>query len=304
MNSIRIQIKKTEKIKAIINSLRIEEIIAILFFIPMGIISVMFFGAEEYPKGTLERFLITLAVGCFALIFFWKRPTHWLRDFLPFLLCIAIYTNLHDTVYFINPHDADPTLIKIDKFLLGNHLGLYLEPVISSWLTKWLSFNYSLYFIYPVTFGLILYFSKDKSKFRTFMLTVVLTFYIGYFIYLLVPAVGPKVYLKQYLTINLQTGQFEERLYNTFKIKASHRRDAFPSLHNAIALLVLLFSWKYQKYVFYIVLPFVLSLMFATVYLRHHYLIDVLAGWLLALIMFYYVPKNTKSKIIATEDAP
>jgi len=27
------------------------------------------------------------------------------RTILPFLLCIAVYTNLHDTVRFVNPHD-------------------------------------------------------------------------------------------------------------------------------------------------------------------------------------------------------
>jgi membrane-associated phospholipid phosphatase len=56
------------------------------------------------------------------------------------------------------------------------------------------------------------------------------------------------------------------------------KRDAFPSGHTGIALTVLYLSWRYDRRLFMLFLPCTLSLIFSTVYLRYHYVVDVLAG--------------------------
>jgi len=50
-----------------------------------------------------------------------KRPAlRALREVLPFVACILIYTNLHDTIGFVNPHDVDRYLAAIDQTLFGS----------------------------------------------------------------------------------------------------------------------------------------------------------------------------------------
>ena len=58
--------------------------------------------------------------------------------------------------------------------------------------------------------------------------------------------------------------------------------DAFPSGHTAIAIIVLAMAARYQRRLFYPLLVITVSLMISTVYLRYHYVIDVIAGVLLA----------------------
>jgi membrane-associated phospholipid phosphatase len=60
------------------------------------------------------------------------------------------------------------------------------------------------------------------------------------------------------------------------------KQDAFPSGHTAVVLLVLAYAWRSVRGLFWICLPLVVALILSTVYLRYHYVVDVLAGFLLA----------------------
>jgi membrane-associated phospholipid phosphatase len=57
--------------------------------------------------------------------------------------------------------------------------------------------------------------------------------------------------------------------------------DAFPSGHALIAMLVLVLSWRLHRRVFWWLLPFATGLILATMYLRYHYVVDVLAAAIL-----------------------
>src|SRR5207245_8291738 len=60
------------------------------------------------------------------------------------------------------------------------------------------------------------------------------------------------------------------------------QRAAFPSGHTAIAIVVLAMAARYQRRLLYPLLGMTVSLVVSTVYLRYHYVIDVIAGLLLA----------------------
>ena len=81
------------------------------------------------------------------------------------------------------------------------------------------------------------------------------------------------------------------------------KRDAFPSGHTAVTLVVLCLAYRFQKTLFWFFLPFVLALIAATVYLRYHYVIDVVAGIVLSVLTvfigekyFYYWEKKNVRK--------
>jgi len=59
---------------------------------------------------------------------------------------------------------------------------------------------------------------------------------------------------------------------------------AFPSMHAAYPLLVLLFLWERWKLAALVWLPVTLTIWFATVYLGHHYVVDVIGGALYAIV--------------------
>ena len=67
-----------------------------------------------------------------------------------------------------------------------------------------------------------------------------------------------------------------------FSLLPVDSRAAFPSLHTAASLVALVYAWRFARRWFYVLLPFVLGLWVSTIYLRHHYFVDLLAGWILA----------------------
>ena len=58
-------------------------------------------------------------------------------------------------------------------------------------------------------------------------------------------------------------------------------RDCFPSGHTELTLLVLYYARKFHRKTFWWLLPLGTGVIISTVYLRYHYVVDVVAGALL-----------------------
>lgn len=217
-----------------------------------------------------------------------------LRDFFPFFAVIILYESLNlpdgrDLIHMVNPVDLDFYLIKVDQLLFGVQASLLTQGFTSSFLTDFMWVAYSLHFLLPVVLGFVLYWDEYNSGFRNFILAIVLADCVGYVCYFIVPAVGPELNL-EYTTV-LSGGLATDFASATEEMLTSTHRNAFPSLHVALSAVVLLFAYKYSKKAFYLLLIPVISLWVSCVYLRQHYLIDIIAGWLLALACFHASPK-------------
>jgi membrane-associated phospholipid phosphatase len=68
-------------------------------------------------------------------------------------------------------------------------------------------------------------------------------------------------------------------------------RAAFPSLHAAVSLVMLAAAWRFVRAWFFVALPLVVGLWVSTIYLRHHYVVDLLAGFALAPVALVLAPR-------------
>jgi membrane-associated phospholipid phosphatase len=218
---------------------------------------------------------------------------NFLRETLPFAFCISIYTNMHDMVHLVNPNDVDAYLIAWDEYILGIQPALYLEQFITPNLTDLMYFSYGMFLIYVLFFPFMLYAKGDMTAFRETTVSIILTFYIGYIGYLIFPAVGPKFTLSHLFETSLTGSSVSDQIsfIMDYQISSFTRRDCFPSLHNGIILLILLFAFKYKRSFGLLFLPFAISLFISTLYLRYHYFVDMIAGYILAILMFLIGPK-------------
>ena len=243
--------------------LRIEEFLAIILFIPMIFFMIVFHDKEGFRESNIDRFLITglvffLFLGIIKLKDlkvlktsktgrFIKMILDFLRETLPFAFCISIYTNMHDMVHLVNPNDVDNKLIVLDDYILGFQPAIYLEQFITSELTDFMYFSYSSFLIYILVFTMYLYVSKNYHAFRETLVSVILTFYIGYVGYVIFPAVGPKFTMAHLFETSLSGSYITDRLsfLMDYQISEYTRRDCFPSLHNGVIFLILLFAFKH-----------------------------------------------------------
>lgn len=225
-------------------------------------------------------------------------PLRVLLDWLPAILCILVYENLHDLVRLMHAETFDRQLAELDAFIFGVQPTLWLQRYTTPWLTDLLSIAYASYFLTPAILGGLLYVSGRIAEFRTFMLVVIVTMYLGFLGYVLVPAVGPIHFLSDQYDSPAQLSGLvfhrgAEALMNAWR---PIHRDCFPSLHTAVSTLTSLWAWRTRRLhrlgpvVATIYLPLNAALWFSTVYLRYHWVVDLVAGWLLAVVVAWAIP--------------
>jgi membrane-associated phospholipid phosphatase len=264
---------------------RIEELGFFIFFF-LILLSFFNLSQENLNLWDLEKLVLFFTLLMTVLVISVSNPTlKIIRDWLPILFFLSIFLNLHSLIDFLNSNDYDQALIKVDQLIFGIQPSVWLEKFIWTPLTDFLSICYSLFYFYPLPLAVILYLRKGKYRdFRNYAISIILCFYLGFLGYILVPALGPRFTL-QYEQ-ELKGSFFSENLRCMLDQMELTKRDVFPSLHNALTLLVLLFAFKYEKKIFYPFLPLALGLFLSTIYLRYHYGIDVICGWILGLICF------------------
>lgn len=207
------------------------------------------------------------------------------RDWSPFLFFLLAYEAFRMRIWAILlPQDRDALLMMWDRALFGETPAILLQPLISPALTDLLTLAYLSHLILTPLLACIFYF-RDRHSFRQFLLTVLLAGFIGFVGYLTLPAVGPGLAFRQDFRIGL-SGHISESLLS-FVDTARAPRDVFPSLHVGMATIVLWYSRRIGKLWFAAILLIVLGNWFATLYLRYHYMVDVIAGWIVAAISIY-----------------
>ncbi len=109
---------------------------------------------------------------------------------------------------------------------------------------------------------------------------------VGITSYLLVPAVGPDKFFAQQFTRDLQ-GQTLSHGVDYIMKMARVGHDCFPSLHVGIPLLFAFYLRDYRRKLFIPALVYVAFMCCATIYLRYHYVIDVVAAFVYAPVAYY-----------------
>ena len=205
--------------------------------------------------------------------------------------CVIIipisYSIVGNIINGINPNIMDNLLINIDFFMFKVHPTVFLEKIIFPALTDYLQIIYSLYYFYPIVLGIAFYTKKKEMEFHKTIFGVVLCFYLSYIGYIIAPAIGPRFTLANLHNVPINTTPVTNFIQNLLNILEGKHYDCFPSGHTAVSLVVLYYAFKYEKKIFYIFLPLIISLIFSTVYLRYHYVIDIFAGLVLTFLTLF-----------------
>jgi membrane-associated phospholipid phosphatase len=158
---------------------------------------------------------------------------------------------------------------------LGRDPSKLCERILWAPLSEWLSGCYVFYGpLYPLVLG-SLFAKRDRAPFREAAFALSLVLAVGYVGYAMVPAVGPLFVEKFDRSIDLYyTGWIKAQLMDRTRVP----RDCFPSLHTAASLTLLWECRRHLPRLAWVLAPIVLSIPLACVYLRYHYVIDIVAG--------------------------
>jgi membrane-associated phospholipid phosphatase len=201
------------------------------------------------------------------------------------------FAQMYVLVPAIHPVDYDAALIAIDRMLFGCDATVWMHRFAHPVLTEILQVAYSSYYLLPFVLAIDLYRKQRMKAYKTVFLFVMLGFYLSYFGYVAVPAIGPRftqhdfartekeipgLLVTPYLRAYTNTG--ESIPLGTEYPAADVQRDVFPSGHTEITLLVMLLAFRYRARSRWFLGVIGSLLIIATVYLRYHYVIDVIGG--------------------------
>ena len=184
--------------------------------------------------------------------------------------------------------------------------------VASDFSSAWYSeaFNLGYFSYYPMIFCVVIFYFLFRYKdFEKTAFILVASFFIYYLIYIFVPVAGPQYYFpaigaeevaaahfppvgdyfNYHTALQPSPGQewgFFYRLVDASQEAGERPTAAFPSSHVGISTILLILAYKAKKTLFLVLLPFYVLLCCATVYIQAHYLIDAIAGFITAFIIY------------------
>jgi membrane-associated phospholipid phosphatase len=218
-------------------------------------------------------------------------PMRLLIDLYPAPFVPVVFSLLGPLIPVLNSAanpGRDDWLILADRWLFGVDPTVWLERFVSPALTTAMYVAYCLYFVAPFVVAWHIWRHAGLAPLRRYIFIVVLSFYVSYAGYVLVPAKGPRDALEHAQTIklaDLQSTAVARFIPKWMNVVEKNKNDVFPSGHVMLTTVCTMLAWPYSRKLFWLLVPVTIGVCVSTVYCRYHYVVDVIAGFLLALPM-------------------
>jgi len=253
--------------------------------------------AQGVAGGQSLLYLGMIVVNGAAILWCRRRETNvrWRIRLLvyPILMNVSFF-GMGAAVGAMHPGKEDALLERIDQALVGTTPCLALESLVAPVLTEALSLCYILFFPY-LTISMIYYLCGDLGTLKKFFAGLFTIYGFGFIGYSLLPAAGPYIAMADRFTVPLEGGWITA-LNHQVVLKGSNGVDVFPSLHCALSCFILFFDFMHKRRRFYFYAVPCAGLWVSTIYLRYHYLVDVIVGFALSAACLWMASRFGKNE--------
>jgi len=228
-----------------------------------------------------------------VLLYEIKRPnrTSWaFRNWYPLPYVAACYKEMAALVPVVRGINLDQNLANLDFAFWHTNPCVWLERIESPLLSELLQIAYTLFVPAVLWVAWLLWKRRKFESFQYYAFLIALGFLTSYVGYLLVPARGPRFLLSSLQHVPLQGLWLFDAMQGGLNRLESVAYDCFPSGHTELTILACWGSRMVSKRLFQAYLAYTPALIFATVYLRYHYTVDLLAGAVLASVLIAVAP--------------
>jgi len=233
-----------------------------------------------------------------------------IRLLYPGMMFTFFYRETGGTIFLLFDGFYDGQLSAFEKSIFGVNPTLYIDR---KWLNVWgneiFSFCYSAYYFMIPVFLLTLFFKREYEIIRSFLAACCATFFASYLLFFLYPIEGPRWHFAGDYISSIDGPVF--RKFTELVIdKGAVHGGCMPSSHFAVALVILMYCYKYYGRTGWVVMPLVLGLAIGTVWGRFHYVSDVIAGGIIGAISvlitwkYHRILRGQECRNLTTEERP
>jgi membrane-associated phospholipid phosphatase len=286
---LKADLLKPELLKADTRFWAVDKVILAYFAFQVVVI----FGWWSKVPYALPLLAANLISGA-AIVYQVKRPnatSGFFRDWYWLPYVGACYKEMALFIPAMRGSDADQWLADLDFRIWGVHPSVWLERVHTPVLTEFLQAIYTLFIPAFLYIAWVLWRKGRSGDYRYYAFLITLGFLTSYVGYLLVPARGPRFLLKHLQHFPLQGLWLFHAMQGFLDRLESAHYDCFPSGHTELTILAWWGSRMVSKGWFRVYLAYTPLIIFATVYLRYHYTVDLLAGVVTAAVLIMTAPK-------------
>ena len=286
------------------------EKVTLIYNLLTSILILFLFQEMDHPTEMLiDRVMI--AGMTFLLMYLYKLAPCKLSTFIRIAIQLSLLSYWYPDTFEFNRvfPNLDHIFASAEQWLFGGQPAVWFcLRFPHMWVSEPLNMGYFCY--YPmIVIVVVFYFIFRFDLFEKIAFVLVTSFFIYYLIYIFVPVAGPQFYfpaigmdkvvhgifpaIGSYFNHNqeLLPGPGYDHGFFYSLVEGSQQigerpTAAFPSSHVGISTILMILSWRGSKKLFVFLMPFYLLLCCATVYIQAHYVIDAVAGFISAFILY------------------
>lgn len=231
--------------------------------------------------------------GGALIIFEVKRPnfTSWIfRNWYPLPYVASCYKEMANLFPLARHVTYDAALAQLDQRLWGVQPAFWLLRIQTPLRTEVLQWIYTVFVPAVLLVAFVLWGQRRYREFQYYAFLIALGYLTSYVGYVLWPARGPRLFFHEFDHLPLQGLWLFHAMQSGLDRLESVAYDAFPSGHTELTILAWWSSRAISKYWFGAYFAYTSAIIFATVYLRYHYTVDVFAGASLSIFLIAATP--------------
>lgn len=279
------------------------DFVVVLFCLFLSALNVIYIEKINHWR---ENLVVNILIISYVIFISYKdqknNPIVW-KHFHYWYLVPLILIFFKELYYIIDPIRGviyDDILIKIDRMIFKTDPTYEMYKIANPYLTELLQIAYSTFFFLPIILGVDFILTGKFKELDYSVFIIVYGFILSYIGYILVPAIGPRFTLHSFDTKEIElpgiflTNFLREVINLGESIPKGAvdpakyvQRDVFPSGHTQMTLLVMILSIKFKSRMKYFFIVDGILLIFATVYLRYHYVVDLIGGFIFMLLTLW-----------------
>ena len=220
-----------------------------------------------------------------------SRPALVARHWYALVYVPFCYKEVPYIISSLGLRSVDSLLARWDLAMWKTDPVFWTDALQNPLLTEFLQLIYFMFIPSVIILGFLYWYQRPSREFRYCTFLIAATFLISYLGYILLPARGPRFmdYASHHPALQgLWAFHFFQGSLDSLE---GLQYDCFPSGHVAVMIVCAYAARKLASPMFWVYSIFAALIAFSTIYLRYHYLIDVLAGILLAVLLIAFLPR-------------